>query len=66
MARNNTVLLREYGARGSSPWLWKSLVRCLRLCKRIAYYERDKLSKVRAVVEGWWDALRGRMGPRHR
>jgi rhamnosyltransferase len=64
MARNNTVLLREYGTSGRGPWQWKSIVRCLRLCKRIAYYERDKFRKIAAVAQGWRDAVRGRMGPR--
>ena len=64
IARNNTVLLREYGTSGRGPWQWKSFVRCLRLCKRIAYFERDKLDKIGAVAQGWWDAMRGRMGPR--
>lgn len=66
MARNNTALLREYGTRGRGPWQWKSFVRCLRLCKRIAYFERDKISKIVAVAQGWWDGVRGRMGPRRR
>jgi len=64
IARNNTVLLREYGKPGRGPWVWKSLVRCLRLCRRIAFFERDKSSKIFAVWQGWSDAVRGRMGPR--
>ena len=63
IARNNTVLLREYGtARGS--WRWKSLVRSVRLCKRIALFEQDKLTKIVAVAQGWWDGLRGNLGTR--
>jgi rhamnosyltransferase len=64
IARNNTVLLREYGTRGGGPWLFKSFIRCCRLVKRIAFYERDKTKKIFAVWQGWWDALHGRMGPR--
>jgi rhamnosyltransferase len=64
IARNNTVLLREYGTAGRGPWQWKSFVRCLRLCKRIVYYEHDKLPKIAAVAHGWWDGVHGRMGPR--
>jgi rhamnosyltransferase len=64
IARNNTVLLREYRKPGRGPWVVKSLVRCLRLCRRIAFFERDKGSKIFAVWQGWWDAVRGRMGPR--
>ena len=60
IARNNTVLLRERGG----AWRRKSLTRCFRLCKRIVLYEGDKGPKLAAVVEGWWDALRGNMGPR--
>ena len=65
IARNNTVLLREYGiARGS--WRMKSVVRCLRLCKRIAFFERDKRAKIAAVCQGWWHGMRGKLGPRPR
>ena len=64
IARNNTVLLREYGTAGGSPWQWKSVVRCFRLCKRIALFEQDKLRKILAVAQGWWDGVRGNMGPR--
>jgi rhamnosyltransferase len=64
IARNNTVLLREYGTSGRGPWQLKSIVRCLRLCKRIAYYEQDKFHKIAAVGAGWWDGIRGKMGPR--
>jgi rhamnosyltransferase len=63
-ARNNTVLLREFGTSGRTPWQWKSFVRCFRLMKRIALYEHDKTRKIRAVAQGWWDGLRGNMGPR--
>jgi rhamnosyltransferase len=66
IARNNTVLLREYGTSGRGPWQLKSIARCLRLCRRIACFERDKLRKILAVAQGWWDAMRGRMGPRRR
>ena len=64
IARNNTVLLKEYGTSGRGPWQIKSFARCLRLCKRIAYFETDKVRKILAVGEGWWDAVRGKMGPR--
>jgi rhamnosyltransferase len=66
MARNNTVLLREYGTSGRGPWQWKSIVRCLRVCKRIVYFEKDKVRKIVAVAQGWWDGARGRLGPRPR
>jgi rhamnosyltransferase len=64
IARNNTVLLREYGTASGGSWQIKSIVRCFRLCKRIAFFERDKAAKIFAVCQGWWDAVRGRMGPR--
>jgi rhamnosyltransferase len=64
IARNNTVLLREYGTSGNGSWRLKSVARCIRLCKRIAFYEQDKWQKIRAVGQGWWDGIRGRMGPR--
>jgi rhamnosyltransferase len=64
IARNDTVMLREYGTFGRGHWLWKSLTRSFRLSKRIAFYETDKLNKIAAVWQGWRDALRGKMGPR--
>jgi rhamnosyltransferase len=64
IARNNTVLLREYGTSQSRRWRYKSFVRCVRLCKRIIFFETNKTAKIVAVAQGWWDALRGRMGPR--
>ena len=64
IARNDTVMLREYGNYVLGLWALKSLSRCLRSCKRIALYEKMKASKIMAVVEGWWDGVRGHMGPR--
>jgi len=64
IARNNTVLLREYGTGKGGSWRWKSVVRCFRLCKRIALFERDKLAKISAVGRGWWDGMRGNLGKR--
>jgi rhamnosyltransferase len=64
IARNNTVLLREYGTTGGGSWRMKSIVRCLRLCKRIAFFEQGKVEKILAVAQGWWDGMRGKLGPR--
>ncbi|MDB6087146.1 MAG: putative glycosyltransferase [Gammaproteobacteria bacterium] len=66
IARNDTVMLREYGTSGRDSWLLKSLTRCFRLCKRIVFFEPDKLRKIVAVGQGWWDGVRGNMGPRRR
>ena len=66
VARNNTVMLREYGLPNGGSWRVKSVVRCIRLCKRIAFYEDHKAQKIFAVVQGWWDGMRGNMGSRHR
>jgi rhamnosyltransferase len=64
IARNNTVLLREYGHYAMGFWALKSLGRCVRLCKRIALYEEMKIPKIMAVAQGWWHGIRGHMGPR--
>ena len=64
MARNDTVLLHEHGGSGRSPWWLKSFFRSMRLIKRIALYEDTKARKIAAVAEGWWDGVRGRLGPR--
>lgn len=66
IARNDTVMLREYGNYVLGLWAWKSFVRCFRLCKRVTLYEQLKVSKIIAVSQGWWDGIRGRMGPRAR
>ena len=63
-ARNDTVMLREYGNYRLGSWALKSLGRRLRTCKRIALYEQEKTAKIFAVLHGWWDGVRGRMGPR--
>lgn len=64
IARNGTILLREYGGRTAIGWCMKSLQRGLRLIKRIALFEERKTGKILAVVEGLWDGARGRTGPR--
>ena len=64
IARNDTVMLREYGGYAFGSWALKSLGRRLRTCKRIVLYERSKARKIAAVFAGWWDGVRGRMGPR--
>jgi rhamnosyltransferase len=64
IARNNTVLLREYGNFRAGMWALKSLSRCLRQCKRIALHEPMKTRKIVAVMHGWWDGIRRNMGPR--
>src|SRR5258707_7821555 len=65
IARNNTVLLREYGNYRAGMWAWKSFRRCLRQCKRIALYEQMKTRKIIAVMQGIRDGIRGQMGPRN-
>jgi rhamnosyltransferase len=64
IARNDTVMLREYGGYAFGAWALKSLGRRLRTCKRIVLYERAKARKITAVWAGWWDGVRGRLGPR--
>jgi rhamnosyltransferase len=64
MARNDTVMLREYGRYALGLWALKSLGRRLRTCKRILLYEESKGAKLAAVAAGWWDGVRGRLGPR--
>jgi rhamnosyltransferase len=64
IARNDTVMLREYGGYAFGSWALKSLGRRVRTCKRIVLYERSKALKIAAVWAGWWDGVRGRMGRR--
>ena len=64
IARNDTVMLREYGGYRYGSWALKSLARRLRTCKRILLYERSKARKISAVSAGFWDGVRGRLGPR--
>jgi rhamnosyltransferase len=65
MARNDTVMLREYGHYRFGTWAWKSLVRRLRTGRRVLLYERSKGAKLAALATGWWDGVCGRLGPRH-
>jgi rhamnosyltransferase len=64
IARNGTVMLREYGNYVCGLWALKSFMRCFRLCKRIVLYEQMRGRKIAAVCQGWWDGVRGHMGPR--
>ena len=64
--RNDTVLLRERGNHPAGLWILKALMRSLRTCKRILLYEQMKAEKIHAVMGGWWDGVRGRLGPRVR
>ncbi|HSZ09229.1 MAG TPA: glycosyltransferase family 2 protein [Steroidobacteraceae bacterium] len=66
IARNDTVMLREFGRYSHGLWALKSFGRCVRLCKRIALYEEMKVQKIVAIGQGWWDGVRGHMGPRAR
>jgi len=64
IARNDTVMLREYGHYAMGLWALKSFGRCVRLCKRIVLYEEMKIPKIMAVAQGWWHGISGHMGPR--
>jgi rhamnosyltransferase len=64
IARNDTVMLREYGHYAMGLWALKSFGRRVRLCKRIVLYEEMKIPKIMAVAQGWWHGIRGHMGPR--
>ncbi len=66
IARNDTVMLREYGHYAMGLWALKSFGRCVRLCKRIVLYEEMKIRKIAAVAQGWWHGIRGHMGQRPR
>lgn len=63
-ARNYTVLQREYGRYAFGWWAIKGFLACIKPYKRILLYEQFKLSKLFAVTQGWWDGVRGKMGPR--
>jgi rhamnosyltransferase len=64
IARNDTLMLREYGHYRFGLWALKSLGRRLRTCRRILLYEESKRAKLGAVAAGYWDGVRGRLGPR--
>lgn len=64
IARNGTVMLREYGSHAPGSWAIRSLWLCARLCRPIALYEEHKLQKIMALAQGWWHGMHGRMGPR--
>ncbi len=62
--RNDTIMLREYGNFRAGSWSLKSLGRAFRRCKRVIMFEQHKASKVFAVLQGWCDGVRGRLGRR--
>ena len=61
IARNGTLLLREYGTYPLGLWRLKSFLRCIQVCKRIALHEESKTVKIIAVAQGWWDGITGNM-----
>jgi rhamnosyltransferase len=63
-ARNHTVMLRERRKYPFGSWALVGFFGCFKAWKRIALYERPKGSKMAAVFLGWWDGVRGKMGPR--
>jgi rhamnosyltransferase len=65
-ARNNTVMLREYGNYSLGWWAVKGFFSCFKSYKRIILYEQMKANKMAAVFLGWWDGVQGRMGPRRK
>ena len=64
IARNNTVMLHEFGNYILGWWALKGFFSCFKHCRRIAMYEQSKVSKIVAVFLGWWDGVHGRLGPR--
>jgi rhamnosyltransferase len=64
-ARNKTVMLRDYGNYRMGGWILKSLLSCLKICKRVLLYEDSKIPKLRALLSGWWDGVHGNLGPRN-
>jgi len=66
IARNDTVMLREYGRYPLGLWAAKSLGRRVRTGKRVLLYEKMKAAKLVAILQGWWDGVRGHLGPRKR
>jgi rhamnosyltransferase len=66
IARNDTVMLREHAGYRYGLWALKSLGRRLRDCRRVLLYEQAKMRKLAGIFGGWWDGVRGRLGPRLR
>jgi len=62
VARNQTVMLRESGRYRLGAWVLAGLFACLTPGKRILLYERRKGEKLSALLRGWWDGVRGRLG----
>jgi len=62
VARNHTVMLRESGRYPAGAWAIAGLLACLKPGKRILFYEARKGEKLAALLRGWWDGVRGRLG----
>ncbi len=61
-ARNHTVMLRESGRYPAGSWAIAGFFACLTPGKRILFYEAHKGEKLAALLRGWWDGVRGRLG----
>jgi rhamnosyltransferase len=62
VARNQTVMLREDGRHPYGIWAIAGLFACVTPAKRILFYEARKKEKLSALLRGWWDGVRGRLG----
>jgi rhamnosyltransferase len=62
IARNRVQMLKSYATR-FPHWLSYELTASLFITLRMLLTEKHRLTKLRAVVRGTWDGLRGRMGP---
>jgi rhamnosyltransferase len=62
VARNRTVMLRESGRYPLGAWAIAGLLGCITPGKRILFYEARKTEKLSALLRGWWDGVRGRLG----
>lgn len=62
MSRNRCILWARY-ARSEGPWVWRDMQAFAKELLRIVLYERHRGAKLRMIVRGAIDAMRGVRGP---
>lgn len=62
IARNRFHVLRAHGRRFPS-WVSFEIASASKLAVKVVCFERERLAKLRMMLRGSWDGLRGRSGP---
>lgn len=64
ITRNYMVMLRESGRHPFGLWIPRGILASFKSIRRVVLHETGKFEKLTAIVQGWFDGIRGRMGER--